>query len=118
MPIPVNPTLGALARLRSESDVPNRGRQADEVRAQRQETEVSGMSIPAEAMRNVTPNDGADLPDGPCRAVFVGGAGTLVVTDLTDTDVTLVCGAGQIIPGWVTRVKTTGTDATNVVAMY
>ena len=26
--------------------------------------------------------------------------------------------AGQIIPGWVTRVKATGTNATNIVAMY
>ena len=69
-------------------------------------------------MRSVSPNDAADLPDGPCRALFVGGAGTVVCTDLTDTEVTLICGAGQIIPGWVTRVKATGTNATNIVAMY
>jgi len=117
MALPANPTVGALARTRSEARL-NRGRQADEVRAQRMETESTGTTVPAEAMRSVTPDDGADLPDGPCRALFVGGTGTVVVHDLTGTEVTLVCGAGQFIPGWVTRVKATGTDATDIVAMY
>lgn len=117
MTLPANPTVGALARVRAEALL-NRGRQADEVRAQRLETESTGTTVPAEAMRSVSPNDAADLPDGPCRALFVGGAGTVVCTDLTDTEVTLICGAGQIIPGWVTRVKATGTNATNIVAMY
>jgi len=118
MALPATPTIGSLARVRASLAVPNRGRQADEVRAQGRETENTGTTVPAEAMRNVTPSDGSDLPDGPCRALLIGGAGTLVVTDLTDTDVTLVCGAGQIIPAWVKRVKATGTDATNIVAMY
>lgn len=117
MPLPANPTIGAVARVRAET-VPNRGRQADEVRAARLEAELSGNSVPAEAMRNVTPDDDNDLPDGACRAILVGGAGTVIVTDLTGTDVTLVVGGGQIVPGWVARVKATGTTATNVVAMY
>lgn len=118
MPLPVNPTLGSLARLRAEMSIPNRGRQVDEARGALREVEVSGTTVPAEAMRNITPDDDNDLPDGPCRALYVGGAGTAVVTDITGTDVTLVLGAGQIIPGWVARVKATGTDATNLVAMY
>jgi len=73
---------------------------------------------PTLARARVVPCDDADLPDGPCRGVQVGEAGTVVVHDLTDTVVEFNCQRGQIIPGWVTRVKATGTDATNIVATY
>lgn len=118
MPLPANPTLGVLARLRAEGTVPNRGRQVDEARASRIDAEVSGIQVPAEAMRNVTPSDDNDLPDGPCRAIYFGNGTSAVVTDLTGTDVTILISGGQVIPGWVVRVKATGTDATNIVAMY
>lgn len=119
MSFPANPLIGVLARVQKETtSVLNRGRQVDEVRATRAEAEALNVTVPAEAMRNVTPDDNSDLPNGPCRAIFVGIAGTVIVTDLTGYDVTLVCGAGQIIPGWAVRIKATGTNASNIVAMY
>ena len=68
----------------------------------------------------VTPADGADLAKKPTAAVFVGGAGAMVVTMASGNDVTLTgIVAGTIFDGLcVDRIKATGTTATNIAALY
>src|SRR5690242_7768588 len=49
-------------------------------------------SDPAGGLRAVTPNDNADLPDGPAHFLFVGGAGNIslvAANDSTASPVTL-----------------------------
>jgi hypothetical protein len=66
----------------------------------------------------VTPNDSTDLTYT-TRALFVGGAGNIAVTmaggqSVTFTGVT----AGALLPIRVTRVLSTGTTATNIMALW
>ena len=75
-------------------------------------------SIPAQSLKAVTPNDSADLPDGVCRALYVGGFGDLaLIAENDSSEVTLVG-----VSGWISvrarRVMATNTTATNIVAVY
>ena len=67
----------------------------------------------------VTPDDGVDLPKG-CRALYVGGAGNLVVIFDKDTSSVTLTGvtAGSVLPVRIKRVLATGTTATVIVALY
>lgn len=67
----------------------------------------------------ITPSDSADLPIVP-RAIFVGGAGNITLR-LVDDSANIVlngCLAGSIIPVRANKVMSTGTTATNLVALY
>lgn len=74
----------------------------------------------------VTPNDDAALapangPARPTRAILVGGAGTIAVTMADGSNVTITIPAtacGVLLYLAVTRIKSTGTTATNVAAFY
>lgn len=70
----------------------------------------------------VTPSDTVDIPTTPAkpvRAVWIGGAGNLRVDTADGTDVTFTgCLAGSLIPISVTRVYSTSTTATSIVAVY
>lgn len=66
----------------------------------------------------VTPNDSTDL-SYTTRAIYVGGAGNLAVVmaggqTVTFTGVT----AGAILPIRVSRVMSTNTTATNIMAIW
>jgi hypothetical protein len=66
----------------------------------------------------VTPSDGTDLTNV-TRALFIGGAGNLVVIDQSGNTTTFTgVLAGTILQLRVTRVKATGTTATNIVALW
>jgi len=66
----------------------------------------------------VTPSDGTDLAT-PTRAIFVGGAGTLtVITAGGETVLFTGVIAGQVLTLQASRIKATGTTATNIVAMW
>lgn len=69
----------------------------------------------------VTPNDSADL-SYTARALYVGGAGNVKVDMLgTEGDATVTFSgivAGSIIPVVVTRVYSTDTTATSIVAIW
>jgi hypothetical protein len=53
------------------------------------------------------------------RAIFVGGAGNLAVVMSNGTTVTLTgVTAGSWLPLRVTKVKSTGTTATNIAALW
>jgi|AACY02.3.fsa_nt_gi hypothetical protein len=72
----------------------------------------------AVAMVAVAPDDHVDLPDGPCRGLFVGVGGDLCVHDMRGIAVTLVSGDTQYHPIMVKRVLASGTSAAGVVALY
>lgn len=78
-----------------------------------------GPDWPATKLRAVTPADGTDLPDGICRALFIGTAGDLVLLAAEDeTAVLMPSVQAGILPVSTKRVLATGTTATGIVALY
>lgn len=67
----------------------------------------------------VTKSDSTILPDG-VRALWVGGAGDVAVIMAGDTAaVTLLAvEAGTLLPVQVSKVMSTNTTATSIVALY
>ncbi|WP_210316677.1 spike base protein, RCAP_Rcc01079 family [Agrobacterium tumefaciens] len=66
----------------------------------------------------MTPSDSVDLTYL-TRALYVGGDGTVVAVDANGTAVSFVgVVAGTILPIRVSRVNSTSTTATNIVAMW
>ena len=75
-------------------------------------------AAPAMEVAAVTPNDSADLPNGICRGLYIGGAGTLVLDTYSTTNVTFAgLVAGTVLPVQAKRVRTS-TTATSIVALY
>ena len=65
----------------------------------------------------VTPSNSTILPG--IRALYVGGAGDVAVTFNDGTALTLTgVLAGTLLPIQVQKVMSTGTTATNIVALY
>lgn len=66
----------------------------------------------------VTPSDATDFTQGKCRALYVGGAGNVVAivggSAVTFTGVP----AGSFLWVGATRVNSTSTTATSIVALY
>jgi len=64
----------------------------------------------------VTPSDTTEIL---AAALYVGGAGDVsVVTEGEQTVTFSAVPAGAILPIRCTKVRTTGTDATNIVRLY
>lgn len=79
----------------------------------------SGGSIesPASRAEAVTPSDSTDITRN-SRGIYVGGAGNLAVTMVGGGNVTFVgVAAGTILPIRVSRVLSTSTTATSIVAL-
>ena len=79
------------------------------------------MSSPASAPANnyvaVTPSDTVNLAP-PARALYVGGAGNVVAINAEGDAITFTgVVAGSILPIRTTRVNSTSTTATNIVAL-
>lgn len=67
----------------------------------------------------VTPSDSVNFTTGPSRALYVGGAGTVVLVTAKGNIVTFVgVLAGSILPIQVLRVNSTSTTATSMVALF
>lgn len=66
----------------------------------------------------VTASDATILPV--TRALYIGGAGDVAVIFAGDTAAVTLSGAqaGSILPVQVTRVMSTNTTATNIVALW
>ena len=86
---------------------------------------VSNQVSPAIMARAVTPADATALTGGPCRAIYVGGAGNVTIVPVNDnagiagTAVTFVgCYAGMILPVMAISIDNTNTTATSIVALY
>lgn len=67
----------------------------------------------------VVPSNTVDLPDGPTKGIYIGGAGNLVADSAEgQTSVSFVgLTPGVIHPIRVKRVRT-ATTATNILAIY
>lgn len=64
----------------------------------------------------IVPNDGADIPGGPVKGLYIGGAGNLVVTDIEgNTNTFIGLPVGRDLDVVVKRVLSTGTTATNIL---
>jgi len=79
---------------------------------------TASASAPAHGAVAVTPGNSTDIR--PTRSLFVGGTGDVTVDMATEgTNVTFTAvPAGSILPIQVTRVYSTGTTATFIVALY
>lgn len=77
------------------------------------------LTSPIRGCKSVTPDDSNDLPDGVTRAVYIGGSGNVKMTLINGDVATWINAAdGQLIPCMVTRIWSTGTTATNIMALY
>jgi len=77
-----------------------------------------GTGQPASFAAEVTPHDSNEL-GFVTRALYVGGAGTVTVTMYgSGSNVAFEVVAGAILPIRVTKVLSTGTDATLIVALW
>lgn len=73
--------------------------------------------IPAERAVSITPSDATDFK--PTRGIYVGAAGDVAVDMADGTAVTFTeLSAGVVHPLSVKRVYSTGTTATNILALY
>lgn len=81
---------------------------------------VTNQVSPAVSARAITPSDGTPLTWGPCRAIYVGGAGNIVLIPANGTTAVTFTGvlAGTILPVMASSVESTLTTATNLVALY
>ncbi len=79
---------------------------------------MSTQSDPAVGAVSITPNNTTDLAVT-TRGIYVGGAGNISLITGDGNTVTLAsCAAGSVIPIVTKRVRSTGTTATALVALY
>lgn len=81
-------------------------------------TRAASWNSPASRFTAVTPDDTADLPDGPCRALYVTGAGAVAVVDARGAVTTFESGPAQYHPLRVHAVRAAGTTAQGIIALY
>lgn len=73
-------------------------------------------NLPADQAVAITPSDSTDF--NVCRGIYVGGAGNVVAV-VNGVAVTFSnAQAGSVIPVRASRVNSTNTTATNLVALY
>ena len=73
---------------------------------------------PIRAGKTVTPSDTVDLPDA-VRALYIGVAGNLAIETVDGSDLTFIAvTAGSIYPFKAKKVKSTGTTASSIVAIW
>jgi hypothetical protein len=77
---------------------------------------ASGLESPALRAFEINPSDTADL-DEVSRALNVGTSGTVRLTTVQGTTATIQVAAGIAFPIRATRIWSTGTTATNIVAL-
>lgn len=68
--------------------------------------------------RAVTPSDTVNYTDGTARALYVGGAGNIVIVDPTGEAITYAALPGDIFEIASIRVNNTNTTATSIVAWF
>lgn len=79
---------------------------------------ASGLESPAARAFSITKHDSTNFTKN-TRAIYVGGAGDVVVVFDDDSTATFVgVPAGSILPVRAKRVNSTSTSATSMVGMY
>jgi hypothetical protein len=77
---------------------------------------------PINDMQVVVPNDGADLPQGQCRAIIFQGTGTVALVTALGNTITLTISANWFGVTYIRakRILATGTTvaAGNIIACY
>lgn len=77
-----------------------------------------GVGNPASAFA-VTTSDTVDLPNGPCRSLYIGVAGDVtLIPSKSGQSVLFKAVPVGILPVQASRVLAAGTLATNIVALY
>lgn len=71
----------------------------------------------ADRWAGVTPSDTTDLTAVP-KALYIGVAGNISLTGADGATSTFIVASGQTVPLRPRRVRTTGTTATGIVALY
>lgn len=72
----------------------------------------------------VTASDSADLPNGPCDAIYCTAGGNVAVQNVTGgvtvlaTSTLTSVATGQVLPVQVSRILATNTTATGIFALY
>lgn len=64
----------------------------------------------------VTPSDSATFPAA--MAIYVGNGGTVVAAGIDGQVASFIAQAGAYLPGRFTKVMSTGTTASGIVACY
>lgn len=74
---------------------------------------------PGLMLEAVTPHNSTNFTNGTCRALYVGTAGNVAIVPPTGAAVTLVAVVGgTVLPISAIRVNSTGTTASNIVAIF
>jgi hypothetical protein len=68
--------------------------------------------------RAVTPSDSVMLPNGICRALYIGVTGDVAALMAGGSVVTFKAAPVGILPVQCQRVNSTNTTATNILALY
>lgn len=81
---------------------------------------LTDQSQPARNLRAVTPHASNNLPDGPCRALWVGTGGDISIIAGNDTEAVALVSVpdGALLPISVKAVRASGTTADDIVALY
>jgi hypothetical protein len=77
------------------------------------------VSAPARSVALVTPNDSTDLSYA-TKALYVGVGGNISIDTVGGDSAVILIGVptGSILPIRATRVRATGTTATDIAALY
>ena len=79
--------------------------------------EASDLSSIYRSGEAITPNDGADIPGGVVKALYIGGTGAVKVNTVDGSTLTFAAVAVGIFPIRAKRVWATGTAATNIIGL-
>lgn len=83
------------------------------------ESHQTGLSSPAADAAAIAPDDGNDLPGGACRGIYVGVGGDIALVTTRGSAVTFAAvPSGSVLPVRAARVKSAGTSASSLVALY
>ncbi|MGI0017019.1 MAG: spike base protein, RCAP_Rcc01079 family, partial [Nitrososphaera sp.] len=108
----------AVVRKKPKKDKKDKGGSSMPAVEKRVHTFPEFITAPAMGGEAVTPSDTVDLTNI-SRALYVGGAGAVVVTMRDGNDLTFSgVPAGKVLDIRVSRVKATGTTATLMIALY
>lgn len=81
---------------------------------------LTDQSQPARNLRSVAPHASNNLPDGACRALWVGTGGDISIISASDDSAVTLANVpdGTLLPISAKAVRVSGTTADDIVALY